>query len=87
MKNGILSKSEARILAEALGNHLIEENAMCIHFPHPSHMVKVELLPLPTRGEPSTIFYADGFDYLTVMAADIQKDAMHVSFAKKRRRK
>lgn len=55
MKNGILSKSEARILAEALGNHLIEENARCIHFPHPSHMVKVELLPLPTRGKSNLI--------------------------------
>ena len=78
MKNGILSKSEARILAEALGNHLIEENARCIHFPHPSHMVKVELLPLPTRGKSLLE---------TVLAADVQKGVVHVSATKKRSRK
>ena len=78
MKADELSKSGARLLSELLADHLLAERAKCIHFPHPSCMVKVELLPLPTRGK--GIFE-------TILAADVQNGVVHVCAKKKRSRK
>lgn len=78
MKTNAPSRSGARILAELLADHLLAEQAKCIHFPHPACMVKVELLPLPTRGKGILE---------TLLAVDAQKGVVHVCAKKKRSRK
>ena len=78
MKANAPSRFHARILAVLLADHLLAEHAKCIHFPHPACMVKVELLPLPTRGKGILE---------TVFAADAQKGVIHVCAKKKRSRK